>query len=85
MGSKRRGKRGGRGSGEGEGQEVRRLDGRVGRARPLTLIRNCLVLRICIFNCLRHIRQRAWMGALRLRGRSLGSRGMHLEGFLEQF
>ena len=45
MGSKRRGKRGGRGSGEGEGQEVRRLDGRVGRARPLTLIRNCGVLR----------------------------------------
>ena len=30
-----------------------------------------------------HIRHRAWVGALRLRGRSLGSRGMPLEGFLE--
>ena len=38
---------------------------------------------MCISNCLRHIRHRAWVGALRLRGRSLGSRGMLLEGFLE--
>ena len=30
------------------GQKVRRLDGRVGRARPLTLIRNCGVLHIYI-------------------------------------
>ena len=34
-------------------------------------------------NCLWHIRHRAWVGGLRLRGRSLGSRGMLLEGFSE--
>ena len=39
--------------------------------------------RLFLSNCLRHIRHRAWVGALRLRGRSLGSRGMPLEGFLE--
>ena len=31
---------------EGEGHDVRRFDARVARARPLTLIRNCGVLRI---------------------------------------
>ena len=34
-------------------------------------------------NCLRHIRHRAWVGGMRLRGRSLGSRGIPPEGFLE--
>ena len=38
---------------------------------------------VLLSDCLRHIRQRALVGGLRLRGRSLGSRGMPFEGFLE--
>ena len=36
-------------------------------------------------NCLRHIRHRAWVGGMRLRGPSLGSRGMPPRASWRQF
>ena len=49
-----------------------------GSSAPRSLT-HLLLLLLLLSNCLRHIRHGAWVGALRLRGRSLGSRGMPLE------